>query len=153
MSDKRAVIVVGAGNAGLAAATRLAASGVPVSILEAQNRIGGRIFTQYDRTSNAPIELGAEFIHGLPPEVWEPLQNANASITEVKGDSWCFDDGRLSRCSFFREVDKLLNKMDSDSPDESFLQFLDGCCPQSQNARQNEIRQRALNYVSGFNAA
>ncbi|PLK70891.1 amine oxidase [Rhizobium sp. TH135] len=57
------VIVVGAGMAGLSAATTLAEAGAEVIILEARDRIGGRIFT--DRSLGVPIEHGANFIHGF----------------------------------------------------------------------------------------
>jgi len=62
------VVIIGAGAAGLAAACELTKSGVKPLILEARARCGGRIHTlkQFDA---APIELGAEFIHGKPLEL------------------------------------------------------------------------------------
>jgi monoamine oxidase len=56
-------IVIGAGAAGLAAARRLQDHHQKVVILEARDRIGGRVHTDYDFAAH-PIELGAEFIHG-----------------------------------------------------------------------------------------
>jgi len=55
----KGVIVIGAGVAGLAAAERLGKAGIPVIVLEARNRIGGRILTQRDAASGDPMELGA----------------------------------------------------------------------------------------------
>ncbi len=56
-------LIIGAGAAGIAAARTLADAGETVVVLEARDRIGGRVFT--DRTlSDIPVELGAEFIHG-----------------------------------------------------------------------------------------
>ena len=109
------VIVVGAGAAGLAAAVELARAGLSVTILEARDRIGGRMFTLRDPVYQAPIEMGAEFIHGLPPEIWTPLQADGVSITEVTGEPWCFRKGRLSGCDFFSQVDGILKKMDDRS--------------------------------------
>lgn len=54
---------MGAGAAGLAAGQALLAAGIPALILEARGRIGGRVQTQYD-FATAPVELGAEFVHG-----------------------------------------------------------------------------------------
>jgi Uncharacterized conserved protein len=56
-------LVIGAGTAGLAAARDLADAGQAVTVLEARERIGGRVHT--DRTfSYTPVEFGAEFVHG-----------------------------------------------------------------------------------------
>lgn len=57
------VIILGAGVAGLAAARHLGAAGVDALILEARDRIGGRVWTDYS-FAEGPIELGAELIHG-----------------------------------------------------------------------------------------
>jgi monoamine oxidase len=57
-------IVVGAGAAGLAAADALARAGRSVLVLEARDRIGGRCWTRRMPGLAAPVELGAEFIHG-----------------------------------------------------------------------------------------
>jgi polyamine oxidase len=56
------VVVVGAGIAGLAAARHLADGGVRVTVLEARERIGGRIWT--DTSLGVPIDLGAAWLHG-----------------------------------------------------------------------------------------
>ena len=62
-TERRKVIVVGAGIAGLAAARTLANRGSDVLVLEARDRIGGRIWTS--RWSDAAIDLGASWIHGI----------------------------------------------------------------------------------------
>lgn len=58
----RSVAIVGAGMAGLRAAQVLAGRGMRCTILEARNRIGGRIWTS--RALGPPIDLGASWIHG-----------------------------------------------------------------------------------------
>ncbi|NDJ60200.1 MAG: NAD(P)-binding protein [Chloroflexi bacterium] len=56
-------LIIGAGMAGLSAAHALRSGGQPSTILEARDRVGGRIHT--DRTlAGFPVECGAEFIHG-----------------------------------------------------------------------------------------
>jgi monoamine oxidase len=56
-------LIIGAGAAGLAAAQKLQAAGQRVLILEARDRIGGRVWSDY-RWAAHPVELGAEFVHG-----------------------------------------------------------------------------------------
>jgi len=70
------VIVVGAGAAGLAAAARLARAGRSVLVLEARERIGGRCWTRRMAGVGAPVELGAEFIHGRPASTLALLEAA-----------------------------------------------------------------------------
>jgi monoamine oxidase len=66
------VIVVGAGMSGLAAAHDLVEKGFEVIVLEARDRIGGRIFTDNERFGY-PIDLGASWIHGLEENPLAPL--------------------------------------------------------------------------------
>src|SRR5829696_3594150 len=54
------VVVVGAGFAGLAAATALAERGLDVTVLEARDRVGGRVWSE--RLGGAVIERGGEFV-------------------------------------------------------------------------------------------
>ena len=65
---KAEVLIVGAGAAGLAAAHALHEAGVDIVVLEARDRLGGRIWTLRD-TGTLPIELGAEFVHGRASEL------------------------------------------------------------------------------------
>src|SRR2546430_15897681 len=154
MTDLFDVIVIGAGASGLTAAEKMGNAGLKVIILEARDRIGGRIHTQRDPVLGTPIEFGAEFIHGLSPEIWEPLQSHNIVVHEIEGDNWCVRQRQLTTCDFFEDVDKILAKMDREQPDESFLNFLKRCFPEpSRTPRQSEAIEHAISYVSGFNAA
>ncbi len=69
------VIIVGAGVAGLAAAAELTKRGIDVTVLEARDRIGGRILTRHLREWQTPLELGPEFIHGLDPALWQLVRD------------------------------------------------------------------------------
>ncbi len=61
----RSVIVAGAGLAGLTAARDLEASGATVTVLEAQDRVGGRIHTIRDGFAHRQhVEAGADLIEG-----------------------------------------------------------------------------------------
>jgi monoamine oxidase len=144
------IIVIGAGISGLAAALDLMRAGMKVEILEARDRIGGRIFTQQDPTLHYPVELGAEFVHGLAPEIWLPLQRNNLKVTELEGDPWCSIDQKLQKCDFFSATDKILSRMDDKHPDEPFLDFLARSFPGDDRA---EAKQWVTRYVIGFNAA
>ncbi|MEO5633792.1 NAD(P)/FAD-dependent oxidoreductase [Gaiella sp.] len=53
--------MVGAGFAGLAAADALASAGVDVVVLEARDRVGGRVWSR-ELENGAVVEMGAEFI-------------------------------------------------------------------------------------------
>lgn len=68
-------IVVGAGVAGLSVARLLADAGRAVVVLEARDRIGGRVVT--DRTDGLVTDLGASWIHGVDDE---PLAEATAAF-------------------------------------------------------------------------
>jgi monoamine oxidase len=144
------VLILGAGVAGLSAAIDLARAGLHVEIVEGRERVGGRTLTQFDPTVNHSVDLGAEFVHGLSPEIWLPLQEHDLDVTEVEGDFWCSSSGKLAPCRFFRQVEQILGKMDDRSPDQSFIEFLAQRFPGNDH---DEAKQHAIAYVSGFNAA
>jgi len=62
--ERKRVIVIGAGIAGLQAAIILQNSGYHVTILEAKNRIGGRVYTA-QLNEQTPVDLGASWIHNI----------------------------------------------------------------------------------------
>lgn len=149
MQEKADVIVVGAGVAGMAAALEIAQAGVKVTLLEARDRVGGRVFTKPDAVANAPIELGAEFVHGQPPEIMDRLRELHIAPIPSSGEDWCENNGQLTPCDLFPDVDALLEKMDDHGPDESFLDFIERCCPKA----SEDTKDRARRYITGFHAA
>ncbi len=64
MADSHDVAVIGAGVAGLACAQRLQEAGVDFVVLEAADRVGGRIQTNFTLGGGRPFEIGALMIHG-----------------------------------------------------------------------------------------
>jgi monoamine oxidase len=152
------VLVIGAGVAGLNAGRLLAEAGRRVAILEARNRIGGRIWTQQVPLGNSqllvPVELGAEFVHGLPPETWSLIKQADLSTIEIDGTSFWFDGSRLMAANEERgAAERVLEEMrqwmrqQPSGSDMSFVEYLKGRALDPLTARA------ASNYVEGFNAA
>src|SRR5690349_20944014 len=88
------VLILGAGAAGLTAARDLSDAGPRVLVLEARDRIGGRIHTHRDTSFPIPLELGAEFIHGRPLETFDIVRAANLAIVDGADDHWYFDNRR-----------------------------------------------------------
>lgn len=74
------VIVLGAGASGLAAAERLLRAGLRVTVLEARDRLGGRVATVHDEVSGVPLELGAEFVHGKPKGLLKLARRARVKV-------------------------------------------------------------------------
>lgn len=85
-------IVVGAGTAGLAAARRLHAAGTRLVVLEARDRVGGRVYTRHD-LGPTPVELGGEFVHGHYAQTWELVREHGITTVEMKESSDHEPDG------------------------------------------------------------
>jgi monoamine oxidase len=148
MKEPTDVLILGAGVAGLAAARELTAHGLGVIILEARNRIGGRVWTAGISGDGAPVELGAEFIHGREPHMWELIERHHLRTREMQGQLWCSEQGRIQHCEPFEDVEWLFRQMQANAPDQSFLSFLNSC-----DCGSERVRQHALNFVEGFHAS
>lgn len=75
-------VVIGAGLAGLAAAHTLVRAGLPAVVLEARDRIGGRIHTSH-RWPDLPMDLGASWIHGTTGNPLTALARAAGAATRA----------------------------------------------------------------------
>src|SRR5579864_3375365 len=146
MNSSPDVVIIGAGAAGLTAARELSSAGLRVLVIEARDRIGGRIFTHH--APDYPVELGAEFIHGRPPETFDLVKKAGLRVAEMKwkmarrkGSQWVEDDPILE------DVGRLFSRMSSDDPDQSFQEFVDHV------DADPEIKQQGMRFVEGFHAA
>src|SRR3982074_1482432 len=82
------IVVIGAGAAGLMAARELARAGKRVTILEARDRCGGRIYPLPAAEFGYPAEGGAEFVPGGAPGAPRLMRRAGCSqaLGEVKAD-------------------------------------------------------------------
>lgn len=74
--------MVGAGFSGLMAARRLADAGVDVSVLEARERVGGRVWST-TLTNGAVVELGAEWIMAGDTKVRETAERFGLGLVET----------------------------------------------------------------------
>lgn len=143
------VIILGAGMAGLTAARALAERNQRVLVLEARDRVGGRILTQCIGDGQT-VELGAEFIHGRPPELWSLITEAGLITTEREGAMLreCENGGFEQDNDDNEEIFAPLENLDTEErPDESFSRWL------AHQMLPVEAKAAIASYVEGFNAA
>jgi len=110
--EKKDIVIIGAGIAGLAAATTLKNSGYNVTVLEASDRIGGRILTQ--NIDGYSADFGASWIHGINGNPIYSLAAANNinTITTYYEPSYLFDtDGSEITEAEWSEVETLLEEL------------------------------------------
>ncbi|HTZ90572.1 MAG TPA: NAD(P)/FAD-dependent oxidoreductase [Alloacidobacterium sp.] len=140
------VLVLGAGIAGLAAARSLAEAGKDVLLLEARARVGGRVWSVVSTGLGLPVELGAEFVHGRPPELWRLIEEAGLRTYELDGRQMCFEDGELKECSR-SDAFSVLEELSEDEPDLSFAEWI------GQRNVPEDTACATTAFVEGFNAA
>lgn len=145
------VLIIGAGVAGLAAAGTLSRAGNRVLVLEARDRIGGRIATIHPPGMKVAVELGAEFVHGRPPESFELIGSADLQLSRIRGEPFCSNEAGLAPCDVWSKIEKVLDKMKTDgSPQESFAAFVRRL---RDAGITDEDKRAACSYVRGFHAA
>lgn len=144
------VAVIGAGAAGLCAAADLCRSGCSVVLLEARERIGGRIYTHRSAALPYPIELGAEFIHGEAPVTTTLLRAAGVLAVDATGTRLSRHGSDVSSGDHdFHDMERLLLRASSLQKDESVARFLGHC----QGEFAPETVEMARMMVEGFDAA
>jgi monoamine oxidase len=90
------VVIIGAGASGLAAAAELARRGRSALLIDARERIGGRVWSHQEPGLPVPVELGAEFIHGHADAVFSLLGKAATAAVDRGGEHWTLRDGKLA---------------------------------------------------------
>jgi len=145
------VLIIGAGAAGLATAATFAERGLRACIIEARDRIGGRIYTRVEPDTPLPIELGAEFIHGRSPATLRWLRRFNTPIVDASQNRFSIRAGKLDDADdVFDEMKRGLTRMRPPAHDIAFADFLEGAARSKLSPR---ARQFARTLVEGFDAA
>jgi monoamine oxidase len=144
-------IVVGAGAAGLMTARELARAGKRVTILEARDRCGGRIYPLPADEFGYPAEGGAEFVHGAATVTRSVMREAGLSLLPRAGTRWSVRTGALSPADYsLPHADRFyqaLREVKADLPIAEFLEthFAD--------RRYDELRRSITRTVEGYDAA
>ncbi|MEH2436477.1 MAG: NAD(P)/FAD-dependent oxidoreductase [Nostoc sp.] len=116
------VLVVGAGIAGLTAAYRLHQAGVPVDIIEARSRVGGRIRSLANAAgTGVTVELGGEFIDADHTKLRSLAQELGLTIVDLlptdKGlvpETWYFQGRKIPELEIINYFIPLAQKIDED---------------------------------------
>jgi monoamine oxidase len=143
------LIIIGGGVAGLAAARSLTRAGRSVLLLEARDRLGGRVYTSATTGPGVPVELGAEFVHGRPRELWEIIESARLPTQPVVNLHYARRDGRLTPVTgTMQRVEQVLQEAKSQgSQDQSVADYLE-----SRTSIDRETLALAKGYIEGFHA-
>src|SRR3954470_2769869 len=144
-------VVVGAGAAGLMAARELARDGKRVTILEARDRCGGRIYPLPADEFGYPAEGGPEFVHGAAAVTRAVMREAGLSLLPRGGTRWSARTGALSPADYSLPHEdrfyRALREVKADLPIAEFLEthFAD--------PRYDELRRSITRTVEGYDAA
>lgn len=124
------VVVIGAGMAGVTAARDCAQAGLDVVIVEAQDRVGGRVFTARD-FCDYPVEQGAEFVHTAEADTWPEIRDAGFETLEcVPASGFVLSVGGVQSPELFADPslarlgDLLQDLVDYDGPDRTVADLL-----------------------------
>lgn len=142
------VVIIGAGVAGLSAARELSGAGRKTCIIEARDRVGGRVLTRHLPDLPVPLELGAEFIHGETPSTFGIVDAASLTACELPDNHWWSANGRWQLVDFWEHIESVQRKVGTLRQDMSFAAFL--------RSRRNiapRLRELALGFVEGYHAA
>jgi monoamine oxidase len=145
------ILIIGAGASGLAAGYELSLVNKKVAVLEARDRIGGRIHSIEDERFKQIVETGAEFIHGKLPVTFNLLNKAKIKYHSAEGKIWEVENGEICRKKdFITGWGKLMKQLSSLKKDIPFSEFLNTNFLAEED---KELKESALKFVQGYNAA
>jgi len=145
------IIIVGGGVAGLFAARELLTQGYPVTVLEANDRLGGRIHTIHDSSFDPPVEKGVEFIHGNLPLTFQLLKEAGIEYSPVGGRMVRVVNGEWkTQDDFTIGWKELMERMNEVRVDMTVQQFLEKNFSENKYER---LRTSVLRFAEGFDLA
>ncbi len=145
------VIIVGAGAAGLMAARELGKAGKRVLVLEARDRIGGRIYPLDQQQFGYPAEGGAEFVHGEAPVTKELIKEAKLTYVPEEGKIWRHLGSELSEMDGYVERKEELHRaLAMVHEDMSLQKFLERYFHGIEN---DEFRTHIARLCEGYDAA
>jgi monoamine oxidase len=142
------VAIIGAGAAGLSAARELSGAGRQVCIIEARDRVGGRVLTHHRSDLPVPIELGAEFVHGEAAPTFRVVDASSLAACELPDNHWWAGSGRFQLLDFWERIARVQRMIGNLSRDMSFAAFL-----RSRRSISPRLRELALGFVEGYHAA
>ncbi|MFT4660637.1 MAG: monoamine oxidase [Patiriisocius sp.] len=117
---KGTVLIIGAGAAGLYAGYILKSRGIDFKIIEASNKIGGRI-GKLSSFSDLPLDTGAQWLHGKNSIVGELIQKTKTKISKDNSDVVFWYQNKLVD-SLPQDVESLFQEGDG-LPDVSFKDY------------------------------
>ncbi|MGE5352315.1 MAG: flavin monoamine oxidase family protein [Acidobacteriota bacterium] len=148
---KADIIIIGAGVSGLMAARVASKKGKKVIVLEARNRIGGRIFTSFPKGFRKTIEEGAEFVHGELPITENLLKEAGLIQFSMEGKTYQMEQGKLQESEEFIEgFPQLIGELENLKSDMTFSDFLDKYFSGEQF---KALRDSVIRYAQGYDAS
>jgi monoamine oxidase len=148
---KPRIIIIGAGAAGLMAARELARAGNDAIILEARDRLGGRIYPLDEDDFGYPAQGGAEFVHGTAPLTHALAHEAGLTLAPRQGEVWRLQGATLSRgVGLAREMELVQRKLKGLTQDMTIAAFLDTYFKEPSHTA---LRQMIRRMVEGYDAA